>query len=214
MNTSNQVTFETGATSYQANNLILSVLNDGKVYQDRLHCGYALLQGSYNRVSIKDIVTNEANKQRKEFKSKFKAAEITEAVKIITKETIEDCLEIIKDQYINSRSIDCVCRRWFDKSAGNSYFSVNIQIPCKSENNLNEVVYRQINIPFSYGYGSQWQYEVINLLVNIGILPVLPVYENGNKDYGYMSDYERKGIVIWHDDGHGLKRDMFNGLYI
>lgn len=205
--------FETGANSHQANNLILSVLNDGQVYRDRLHCGFAMLQGSNHRVSIKDLVTDEANKQRKEGCT-FPAKSISEAVKLITAETINDCLELIRDEYINTRSIDCVCRRWFDKSVGNSYFSVNIQIPCKSENNPNEVVYRQVNIPFQYGYSSQWQYEVINLLVKIGILPALPVYENGNKDYGYMSDYERKGVVIWHDNGYMNKRDMFEGLYI
>lgn len=199
----NQVTFETGATNAASNNLVLSVLNDGQVYDDRLHCGLAMLQGSSHRLTFKDIVTNEANNQRQQG-CKFKPQEITEAVKIIQKETIKDCLELIRDESTIEKDIIANCRRWFDKTNGNSYFSVNIQIP------MNNGRYRQINIPMQYGYGNHWQYEVINLLEKVGIIPKIPYYENGNKNYGYMSEYP----INWIDFGYMLKRNMFDGMYL
>lgn len=201
-----QTQFETGATNSATNNLVLSVLNDGQVYHDRLHCGFAILQGANHRITFKDIVTDEANKQRREFGSKFKPQEITEAVKLIKKDTIEHCIEIIRDNA--NGCIRASCRRWFDKVNGNSYFSVWLTIPQNDSSN------RHIAIPFQYGYGSQWQYEVISLLAKYGFIPPLKKYENGNTDYGYLSDYERNGIVHWNDEGYGLKRDMYDGIYL
>src|SRR5574343_247350 len=112
-----QIIFETGATNAASNNLVLSVLNDGQVYDDRLHCGFAMLQGSNHRLTFKDIVTNEATKQRQQG-CKFKPQEITEAVKIIQKETIGDCLEVIRDAHCKGKDIIVNCRRWFDKANG------------------------------------------------------------------------------------------------
>lgn len=200
----NQNTFETGATNAAANNLVLSVLNDGQVYNDRLHCGFSMLQGSNHRLTFKDIVTNEANKQRREFGARFKPQEITEATKIIQKETIRDCLELIQNEYNKEKDIIANCRRWFDKVNGNSYFSVNIQIPMRNGK------YRQINIPMQYGYGNHWQYEVIDLLEKIGVIHSIPYYENGNKNYGYLSEYP----VEFIDYGYMPKRNMFDGMYI
>lgn len=201
-----QTQFETGATNSATNNLVLSVLNDGQVYQDRLHCGFTMLQGANHRIAFKDIVTDEANKQRREFGSKFKPQEITEAVKLVKTDTILHCIEIIRDNA--NGCIRASCRRWFDKVNGNSYFSVWLTIPQNDSSN------RYIAIPFQYGYGSQWQYEVINLLAKYGFIPPLRKYENGNTDYGYLSDYERNGIVHWNDEGYGLKRDMYDGIYL
>lgn len=202
--------FETGATNSATNNLVLSVLNDGQVYQDRLHCGFAMLQGTNHRMTFKDIVTAEANKQRREFGSKFKPQEITEAVKLVKADTIEHCIELIKDN--TNGVISASCRRWFDKANGNSYFSVKITFP--NIDDKGNVTFKWIAIPFQYGYGSQWQYEVINLLVKYGFIPPLKKYENGNTDYGYLSDYEQKGIVYWKDEGYGFKRDMYDGIYL
>lgn len=205
-----QTQFETGATNHATNELVLGVLNDGQVYQDRLHCGFAMLQGANHRMTFKDIATDEANKQRKEFGSKFKPQEITEAVKLIQKDTIEHCIEIIRD---NARGcIRASCRRWFDKVNGNSYFSVRIMFP--NIDNKGDVTFKWITIPMQYGYGSQWQYEVINLLAKYGFIPPLKKYENGNTDYGYLSDYEQNGIVHWNDEGYGLKRSMYDGIYL
>lgn len=67
------------ATTAAANSIMLSVLNDGTIYKDRMHCGFAMLQGSSHRMPFRDLANNEAIKQRREFGSKFRAAEISEA---------------------------------------------------------------------------------------------------------------------------------------
>lgn len=203
-----QLQFETGATNQASNNLVLSVLNDGAIYNDRLTQGYALLQGIIDkRFAFVDIVKNEANKQRYEFGSKFKSQEISEAVKIVQTETLDHCIEQLRDDMDKNRPIIASCRHWRDKVNGNSYFSVNLRFPCGD-------MYRQINTPMQYGYGSQWQYEVINFLSKHGFIPKLKQYSNGNFDYGLMSDYERDNVVIWLDEGYGLKRNMYQGSYL
>lgn len=205
-----QTQFETGATNHATNEIVLGVLNDGQIYQNRLHCGFAMLQGAKHRITFKDIVTDEANKQRREFGSKFKPQEITEAVKLIQKDTIEHCIELIKVK--TNGVISASCRRWFDKANGNSYFSVKITFP--NIDDKGNATFKWIAIPFQYGYGSQWQYEVINFLAKYGFIPPLKKYENGNTDYGYLSDYEKNGIVHWNDEGYELKRNMYDGIYL
>lgn len=197
--------FESGATNAASNNLVLSVLNDGTVYDERIHAAKRMLQGKGPIRSFRDITASEANNQRQHFGDKFKPQEITEAAKIIQKESINDALELIRDKYEaeGKPTITAYCRRWFDKVNGNSYFSVNIIIAGNA-----------INIPMQYGYGSQWQYEVINLLEKYGFIPKIPYYENGNKNYGCMSDYEREGIIHWEYQGYMLKKQMFDGLYL
>ncbi len=198
--------FETVACPAASNNLVLSVLNDGLVYDERIHSAKRMLQGKHPIRSFREIANAEAQKQRQHFGAKFKPQEITEAAKIIQKESINDALELIQDKYEaeGKPTIAAYCRRWFDKVNGNSYFSVNIII----------IAGNAINIPMQYGYGSQWQYEVINLLEKYGFIPKIPYYENGNKNYGCMSDYEREGIIHWEDQGYMLKKQMFDGLYL
>lgn len=197
--------FESGATNAASNNLVLSVMNDSSVYDERIHAAKRLLQGLTPIYSFRDIAVSEANNQRYYFKAKFKPQEITEAAKIIQKKSINDALELIRDKYEEEgkTTIAAYCRRWFDKVNGNSYFSVNLIIAGNA-----------INIPMQYGYRGHWQYEVINLLEKYGFIPKIPYYENGNKNYGCMSDYEREGIIHWEDQGYMLKKQMFDGLYL
>ena len=193
--------FESGATNAASNNLVLSVMNDGMVYDERIHAAKRLLQGMEPIRSFRDIANAEAQKQRQHFGDKFKPQEITEAAKIIQKESITDTMELIRDKYEaeGKPTIAAYCRRWFDKVNGNSYFSVNLITAGNA-----------INIPMQYGYGSQWQYEVINLLEKYGFIPKIPYYENGNKNYGYISEYP----IHWDDQGYMLKKQMFDGLYL
>jgi hypothetical protein len=201
------VTFETGATTAGANNLILSVLNDGEVYNARKHAIRAFLVGANPNVGIMDIVKSEVANQRKTG-SKFKPAEITEAAKMVHADTIQHVFECIAGDYDRTKPIRATARRWFDKVNGNSYFSVCIQIPVTSSDYP-----VQINIPMQYGYGNQWQYETLETLVKIGVFSPFETYDNGNKKYGYLSDYETKHIIYWTDSGYGLKRDLFTGIY-
>ena len=185
--------FETGATTSAANNLILSVLNEGQVYADRVHIGFAMLQGvSHRCLTFRDLANNEAVKQRKQG-SKFKAAEISEAAEFIQADTIQHCLETIRDEW-NGEKIKITIRRWFDKVNGNSYWSARIVVPSvKGE--------RWLTIPFSYGYGSHPEWESVALCEKIGL------FQKGNKPFSELP-------VIFRDKGYMLKRDMFTGLYI
>jgi len=191
-NTNTLITFETGATSYQANNLILSVMNNGEVYKDRLHCGFALLQGSNHRVCFLDITRNEASKQRL-CGSKFTASHIKEASGIIQALTLEEC----KGSYLNDwngQSIIVQGRKWFDKVNGNTYFSCWVQVPT-------EQGFKSFCIPFQYGYGEQWQFESVVVLRKLGF------FKDDNRK-------RRELPIVFCDHGSQLKRCMFKGLYI
>jgi len=185
-------TFETGATTHQANNLILSVMNNGDVYQDRLHCGFALLQGATHRISFLDITRNEAQKQRKEG-SEFTAGHIKQASGIIQALTLEECKESYLNDW-NGEHIIVTGRKWFDKVNGNIYFSCWVQVPT-------EHGFKSFNIPMQYGYGEQWQFEAVKVL----------------KTMGFFADDTRQRWelpIVFSDQGTMLKRCMFKGIYI
>lgn len=186
--------FETGATTAQANNLILSVLNDGSVYDTRKHCGFALLQGAaHGKHSFRELVQNEAQKQRREFKSTFKPQHISEAAKLVETATIAHCFEIIAGAW-NGAFISASCRRWWDKVSGNSYFSVHISIPTGAG-----II--SLNVPFQYGYGSHWEYVTVDTLRIIGL--ELP-----------KAEFNRELPIHFDDQGWTLKRNAYHGVYI
>jgi len=184
--------FETGASTHQANNLVLSVMNNGAVYRNRLHCGFALLQGAEHRINFLDITRNEAQKQRIEG-SKFTAGSIKEASGIIQALTLEECKESFLSQW-NKERIIVTGRKWFDKVNGNTYFSCDVQVPTASG-------FKSFNIPFQYGYGEQWQFEAVKVL----------------KTMGFFADDTRARWelpIVFSDQGTMLKRCMFKGIYI
>jgi hypothetical protein len=190
INQNQSATFETGATTAQANNLVLSVLNDGAVYERRKHSGFACLVGANSYFG--EIVKSEVTKQRS-LGSTFKPQHITEAIKLVKKDTIEHCLEIIRDEFNpENQLIIADCRRWWDKINGNSYFSVSIHIGKHS-----------INIPYQYGYGNQWEFETVNLLEKIGVID--------KSKYQFNSEIK---FLIFRDGGYMNKNTMFQGEYI
>jgi len=92
-------------------------------------------------------------------------------------------------------NITIIGRRWFDRINGNTYFSAVGLI------NGKEVV----NIPFSYGYGEQYIYEVYKEMQQAGYMPDVEQYKNGGckslwqyaEDKGFtyyntVSDVKRK----------------------
>lgn len=162
-------TFETGATTHGANNLILSVLNDGGIYEALKHSGFAMLQGINPSLGFKELINNEVIKQRA-IGSKFSARDIKEARELIIKDIIKHCLELIEDNY-TGQPIKATCRRWWDNVNGNSYFSVNV--------NLGKYAF---NIPFQYGYDNQYKSETEKQLSLIGIsVPNIQYIDNGFK---------------------------------
>lgn len=170
-----QQIYETGANSAAANNLVLSVLNDGAVYKDRLHIGFAMLQGASHRgLTFRKLADYEATAQRAGG-AKFKAAEITEAGKLIERETLRHCLEIIRDEW-NGAPISATVRRWHDSINGNSYFSARLEIP-KDDGKFGMpwISFRSIIIPFQYGYGTAPEWAVTKACEEIGL------FVRGNK---------------------------------
>lgn len=190
----NTLTFETGATTAEANNLVLSVLNAGEIYQTRLHCARAMLQGSTHRdFTFKSLVNDEAVKQRKTG-SKFKPQHITEAAKLVQADTIREVLEGMLHKWTGEKIV-IQGRKWWYKVNGNTHFSTWVQIPQTTGG------FASFTIPFQYGYGDQWKHESLSVLKRIGFF--------AGKE-GFCRDFP----ILWDDRGHMLKRDMFKGLYI
>lgn len=187
--------FETGAKTAAANNLVLCVLNNGEIYKNRLQCGYAMLSGGKYHLSFRDLAESAAKVERLSG-CKFKAADITDAGRIIQKQTIEHCIELTVDGYNPKRNINIIGRKWWDGVNGNTYFSVCVYIPIGADS------YCQINIPFQYGYGDQWKYETAEMLKRIGILDAnekKPAYELP---------------INFEFQGNMKKNQMFTGIYI
>lgn len=67
-------------------------------------------------------------------------------------------------------TIDIQGKEWFDKPAGNSYFSAQVTINFGLDDE------RTIYAPFQYGYGEQYLYESLRQLQTAGILDDKPVY--------------------------------------
>jgi hypothetical protein len=63
------------------------------------------------------------------------------------------------------RTIDVNCKEWFDRVNGNSYFAgvviINYDMPTE----------KRFNMPFQYGYGSQYEYEAFKTLQKAGLIP-------------------------------------------
>lgn len=190
----NTLTFETGATTAESNNLVLSVLNNGEIYQTRLQCAKAALRGTTHSVfTFKSLVNAEAQKQRKTG-CKFKPQHITEAAKLVQAATIREVLEGMLHNW-TGENIVIQGRKWWDKVNGNTYFSTWVQIPQTTGG------FASFNIPFQYGYGDQWKHDSLSALKRIGFF--------AGKD-GFYRDFP----ILWDDRGYTLKRDMFEGLYI
>lgn len=195
----NQNIFETGATSSASNNLILSVMNDGNLYQSRIDAAKRILEGIEPHKSFREIAND---KQRIDFNLKFKPQEITEAGRIIQELTISNILEDMAASYDPSQNIYAIVRRWFDKANDNSYFSCRVTIPLEERKRISFV------IPFQYGYGSQPESEIIDTLFRLNIMKGL----NSMKE---KKDYSREYNIILDDQGYMRKnQNWLTGLYL
>lgn len=176
------VTFESGASTQQANNLVLSVLSDGDVYKVRIDAAKRIIAGHEPMRSFRDIVADEACKQRRQG-SRFRPEHISEAAKIVLEDTINDVLQDYVDGY-TGETINVVIRRWFDKVKGNSYFSCKVFIPTNCRTEI-------LVIPFQYGNGSHPEWETVQTLCRIGFFTFdrtkyTTAYPLSFDDQGYM----------------------------
>lgn len=178
--------FETGAKRQASNDLVLTVLNDGAIYMDRCHAGFAALQGAKHRVSFRDLVSAAAADSRRRFGSKFRLADIAEATRLVQADTLAHCVEAIRDGWDGS-PISCHGRKWRDIINGNTYFSARIVVPSPSGP-------RWFSVPFQYGHGSQWEHECRAVLARIGFPSDAPL------------DFNFEGAM--------KKHDMYRGTYL
>lgn len=181
-------TFETGATTHQANDLIRTTMNDGALYDDRKHAGFALLQGASHRVSFRDIVASTADTLRKTG-GRFSAAHIKEAATIVREQTVRHCLELMRDEWDRARPITCIGRTWWDRVNGNTYFSARILVPTIDGS-------RWFSVPFQYGYGGQWMAECAAVLKRAGFTDL------------------KQSDVLYSFDGAHLRRNMYRGIFV
>lgn len=190
MTTANR--YESGAATLAANNLILSVENDGATYEARLHTGFAMLQGTTPARTFRKFAEDEARRQRAQG-SRFKAAEISEAGRILQRDQLTHCIEHMRDGRATGEKIAVFVRRWFDKANGNSYWSARVVVPQA------EGADRWFTIPLSYGHGSQIEIDVAEELAALDLIPA------ADRD-------TRAAHLEFHDEGERAKRDMYDGL--
>ena len=63
------------------------------------------------------------------------------------------------------KTIDINAKEWFDKVNGNSYFAGTVTVDFGTPEE------QTFNMPFQYGYGSQYEWKGFYTLINAGLLP-------------------------------------------
>jgi hypothetical protein len=179
-----------------ANDLFLTTIHDGKTYQQRKHAAKKAQQGYHDRQAYRrecrEIINDTAKASRDQFGSKYKPQDITQAAHELADYMSQHARELTRDQYDPSRPILATIKRWFDKTAGNSYFSVMVQIPQESG------IYTLFYIPRQYGYGNQPEWDTIDALIELGLFD--------RKDRS--TDHPNAYPVQFTDAGYTLKRHL------
>ena len=100
------------------------------------------------------------------------------------------------------KTIDVNAKEWFDKVNGNSYFAGTVCINFGMKNQVN------INMPFTYGYGSYYEQEAMNVLISNKIVKDAESYSSGGAEclWRYC---ERHKIIYRHSiQRNCLKREL------
>ena len=99
---------------------------------------------------------------------------------------------------VNLSEVECVhiqARRWFQRSYGNTYFSLEVDVE------INGKLINVVNVPFEYGYGDHYDtvaLEQFKAAVNIDKALADYCYlsralkESGITVYNHVSDVDRK----------------------
>jgi hypothetical protein len=91
--------------------------------------------------------------------------------------------EMIRDGYTGGRC-HATIRRWWDKTNGNSYFSVTVRIPQPSGFTL-------FYVPYQYGHGDQPAWETVTALLGLGLFPK----SEDHRVTSYPVDFEDQGYM-------------------
>ena len=91
---------------------------------------------------------------------------------------------------------DVTAKEWFDKVAGNSYFSVRITVNYQMNDEITHA------LPFQLGYGGQYEYEALDKLCNEGYFT----------SYGSLWQTCRENNIILRTNSLGkcLKKEVKN----
>ena len=89
-----------------------------------------------------------------------------------------------------NKSVFVEARQWVDKTYGNSYFAGRIWVN-------GELVAK---MPFQYGYESQYQYEAMKTLVDLGVAPA----DLANRPLWYLKDL---GYAVYSTISEAKKAD-------
>lgn len=106
------------------------------------------------------------------------------------------------DDKIKLSSVDCVhisARRWFQKSYGNTYFSLTVTVELKGR--MIDVV----TVPFEYGYGDHYDTVALQEFIK-----VINLEGKDPKDFVYLSQFcKEKGITVYnHASDVKRKKDL------
>ena len=176
--------------------LHLNAINNAATYERRKHAAYKYIQGYFNleeyRKECRDIMRDEASEARRKFKQKISASEIKESGKLLGEYMLAHVKECISGDYDNGRPIRVHVKRWWDSLNGNSYWSARAFIP------LNDGRETMVYFPFSYGYGSQPEWDVLRGLIDFGILEEKAGGRNHPGEYP----------INFEDFGYTLKRNL------
>lgn len=180
----------------KANKLFLAAINNGDTYKDRCHAAAKFVQGYYNkegfRKEIGQIVRKEAVEYRKKFKVSFSPEEKQQATKDVMGYMVNHHFETLLTNQDKSKNIEVTIKRWWDKTYGNSYFSLMYNIP------LIDGKTSMIYSPMEYGSGSHAEWQAWVFLQENGFIQDTGRHENGVKkgspsdspisffDYGYI----------------------------
>ena len=97
---------------------------------------------------------------------------------------------------IKIKTIDIQAREWFDKTYGNSYFSMDITINYGLKNCVSYYV------PMQYGYGDHYKDMAFKYLKSLG-------YFKNDTENWYHKTYENEKIIVRHNKLiNCLKREL------
>jgi hypothetical protein len=87
------------------------------------------------------------------------------------------------------KTIDIQAKEWFDKVNGNSYFAglITVNFGMKSE--------QRFNMPFQYGYESQYEQEAFKVLKEAGLIETV-----------YTSELRDSNIIVRSNIVRGCKQ--------
>jgi hypothetical protein len=80
---------------------------------------------------------------------------------------------------IEVKTIDVNAKEWFDKVNGNSYFAANVTLNYGMED------FKNIILPFQYGYGDSYRYAAAKKL-----------HELGFTNYDNLYQIQETGVIV------------------